>query len=123
MDPSFTVKQAALRIGCGVPAVYQAIERGHLAATRRGYAWAITAEALVAYLMSDAELSRKTAVAEQRERIQQAARNLRENQRLAEIEARRVREDLSTIMTDATMALARFSAAVRRAQSTSPQGF
>ena len=57
-----------------------------------------------------------------KERAAQRRKILLANQSAAEIEARQIRQEISEIMTSATIALARFSAAVRRAQSADDDG-
>ena len=118
IPPFLSARQASIRIGCSLPAVYKAIERGNLRAERRGNAWAIHAEALDRYLLSDAETIRRTAASKQRERMRQQRRSLARNQRAAEIEAAKVRDEVHELLARATAALGRFSAAIRRAQST-----
>jgi hypothetical protein len=98
------------------------IERGDLAAIKFGCSWGVSPEAFEEYLKSAAEAERKKNADLVKERAAQRRKILLANQSVAEIEARQIRQEISEIMTSATIALARFSAAVRRAQSADDDG-
>ena len=116
------VERTAVRIGCSVPTVYKIIQRGDLRATRRGSSWSITDADIDAYIASDAEKARREIVAEQRSRERDQRHILKQNQRLAELEASKARDEIHEMLANASVSLSRFIAAVRRAHSVEDDG-
>lgn len=123
LKPHLTcVERTAVRIGCSVPTVYKIIQRGDLRATRRGSSWSITDADIDAYIASDAEKARREIVAEQRSRERDQRHILKQNQRLAELEASKARDEIHEMLANASVSLIRFIAAVRRAHSVEDDG-
>ena len=123
LKPHLTcVERTAVRIGCSVPTVYKIIQRGDLRATRRGSSWSITDADIDAYIASDAEKARREIVAEQRSRERDQRHILKQNQRIAELEASKARDEIHEMLANASVSLSRFIAAVRRAHSVEDDG-
>ena len=98
------------------------IERGDLAAVKFGGSWGVPPEEFERYLASPAEAERQKAVALAKERASQRRKALLANQSAAEVEARRIKQEICNHLSDATVALSRFSDAIRRAQSVEDEG-
>ena len=119
---AMSVQRAAIRLGTAPYEVLAAIRRGDLPATKHCAKWTITEGALKHYRASDAEIARQAALADEFQRKREQARILDENQRAAEIEARKAEAAISNLVAEAMLAFARLSAAVRRAHSVEDDG-
>ena len=117
-----TIDAVCARLECTRPTIMKIIERGDLAAIKFGGSWGVSPEEFERYLASAAEAERKKNADLAKERAAQRRKALLANQSAAEIEARQIRQEIYRDHDTATIALARFSAAVRRAHSIDDDG-